>query len=180
MSHSRFLLPISLTLAASGCSDPKCGIGDAAADGLVASSADVTLTFTTLTAGANNDCPDPAAPAGVTSLTIMGTQEGGTGLFTACVPRPDLLDTQRTLGTTLTSEFQVQDVAGMANNCTYSLDRTHVPTGTAQALNLCGNGIDKAGFILTVNGFLSLTRKCGATTDSIAVALDGRVAVLPQ
>jgi len=149
-------------------------------NGLAASSADVTLTFTGLTAGANNDCPDPAAPTGVTSLTIMGTQEGGTGLFTACVPRPDLLGTPATFGTSLTSEFQIQDVAGTANNCTYALDRTHVPTGTAQGLNLCGNGVDKAGFILLVNGFISLTRKCGATTDSIAVGLDGRVAVLPQ
>jgi hypothetical protein len=180
MSHSRFLSSISLALLLAACGDDHCGIGDAPDDGLNASSADVTITYTNLTAGANNDCPASDAPPGVTSLTIMGVQtNGAAGLFTACVPRPDELGTAAPIGTSLTSAFQLVDLSGTdANNCTYELDRTRPPTGTAQGINVCANGTDKTGFILTMHGAVSFIQKCGTMPQTdVAVIIDGRVAV---
>jgi hypothetical protein len=165
-----FLSSIS-ALVASGCSD-DCGPGGAPDFGLNASSSEVTLTYGNLTAGANNDCPDPMAPMGVISVTIAGTQKDGMGLATFCVPRPDLLDTGVNLGT----GFRIIDLNGDAEGCMFSLDPTPV-TGTAKANGICDNGKDSAGFALIVEGFVSLRRVCPTNTDNIQVSLAGTVAV---
>src|SRR3990172_4067888 len=70
MRPSVFLSSIS-ALAAAGCGDDNCGPGSAAAFGLLASSADVTLTYGNLTSGLNHDCPDSPD---VEPLTIEGSQ----------------------------------------------------------------------------------------------------------
>ena len=84
MSRSLFLLAISVA----ACGDDggtTCGPGGAPMDGLTAGNgSDVALVYENLTASANNDCPDPSAPSGVISLTINGSEKGGTGLITFC------------------------------------------------------------------------------------------------
>lgn len=181
MSPSRFLSATSaLVLAAiPGCGDDSCGPQGAPTGGLQVSSVEVALSYENLSGLAGNDCPDPDAPAGVVSISIEGTQEGGGGLITLCVPRPDLLDSgPRTLGTSLSmADVRIFDLQGTADGCTYTLDATRPPTGTAIGLGVCGNGDDAAGFALDLDGAVSLRRTCGATVDTIAVTIKGRVAV---
>lgn len=172
MQRLLFLSSIS-GLLLSACGDDECGPGGAPDVGLVASSADVTLTYGNLTSGANNDCPDPAAPAGVISLTLGGTQMGTTSLVTFCVPRPDLLAD----GVSLGAEFRIIDFNGEADGCTFAFATGSVPTGTARATGLCDNGTNAAGYALTVDGNILLRRTCQTNTDMVAVALSGTVAV---
>ena len=47
----------------------------------------------------------------------------------------------------------------------------------AHADGLCDNGTHDAGWALGLTGNLSLIRTCGMTMDSVAVQLDGLVAV---
>lgn len=185
LSTISVLAPLATLLALGAChDDPTCGTSGAPDSGLTASATDVTLTFGALVGGLNNDCPDPAAPVGVTSLSIAGTQTGGTGLFTICVPRPDNLaagdlslsiDAAGVPGSP--TEVRIVDLTGDASNCTFKFDKTRPPTGTATAEGLCDNGANAAGFALVVDGAISLTRTCGATVDQVSVTLRGRVAV---
>ena len=188
MSRSQSLSKISLVVAAAagvlalpGCSD-DCGPGGAPEVGLVAGSDTVTLTYGHLTASANNDCPAAGAPAGVVSLSIGGTQTDGNGLVTLCVSRPDLLGkTAQRLGPDLsTSEVRLVGLTGIDPACIYAIDTTStapVPTGSVKAAGLCNDGTNAAGFAITLDGFLSLRRTCGANLDSVQVSLRGTVAV---
>jgi hypothetical protein len=178
MWRSLFLSLISIATLG-GCSDDSCGPGDAPKVGLVAGSADVTLTFGNMTSRAGNDCPDASAPAGVVAVSIEGTQSDGTGLITLCVPRPDLLmEGNRSLGHTISSaDIRIIDLHGSSGTCTYALDSSRPPTGTGSGSGVCNNGIDKAGFAIELDGAISLRRTCGATIDTVAVKLTGSVAV---
>ena len=85
------LILVSLAALLPACpSDESCGPSDALGDGLVLSGTGVEIRYHDLVASPNNDCPDASAPAGVVSLTISGTQVGGSDAITFCVPRPDL------------------------------------------------------------------------------------------
>ena len=184
---SRFLSstsPVLVLLAGSlltGCPSDgdTCGPEGAPAEGITASNgSDITLTYGGLSSLSGNDCPDPAAPSGVISLSIEGTQVGGTGLLTLCIPRPDLLKDGRTLGTTGNmGQLRVVDFSAMANGCTFALDSTMPPTGTATGTGVCKNGTDPAGFALAIAGTINLRRTCGATVDTVALTLAGEVAV---
>ena len=187
MSRSRFLsITSSVALGLVACcgnSKPKpdapCGPNGAPAVGLVASSTnpDLTLTYGNLTAGANNDCPDPSAPAGVVSLTISGPQTDGAGLVTMCIGRPDLLPQGLTLGFGTDAGVQLIDFDGSTENgCTYSLVTTP-PTGTVSAGGECDNGAGSAGFSLTVSGTVTLMETCGPSTGTVTAALGGTVAI---
>ena len=185
MSHSRFLSAISLavSLAAPGCGgDDSCGPGNAPDDGLVATGGGATLTYSGLTAGLNGDCPATDAPSGVTSLTIAGTAT--TGFVTLCVSRPDLLAKQsQTVGLDVAGSAppaRLVDLTGSASNCTFKIDRTQPASGSVSSAGLCGNGASTAGFALTVDVTLALTRTCDQTIDSIPVTLRGTVAVAAQ
>lgn len=187
MSPSRFpsstsaawLLAGAGLVAGAGCGDDSCGPGGAPAVGLIADGSGVTLTYGQLTGSLNNDCPDTAAPSGVTSLSIEGTQSDGQGRITLCVGRPDLLAKQTlTLGAnTAGVPVRVIDFAGSANSCMFAIDPAGAPSGNASSSGLCGNGSDAAGFALVLDGSLPLTRTCGATVDKLTVSLHGRVAV---
>jgi hypothetical protein len=183
MSLSRFLLCTSLctglvAASAPGCGDDSCGPGGAPDTGLVASGGGVSVTYGHLSGSPNRDCPDASAPASVISLTIMGTQSDGTGLFTLCIGRPDLLASQSlNLGVDTSSQVRVVDLTASATNCTLAIDRSHPPTGTATSTGMCGNGSDAAGFALSIDASLTYTRTCGSTVDSVPVMLRGRVAV---
>jgi hypothetical protein len=173
-------LAAAAAIGLAGCSDDACGPGGAPASGLVASSDMVTLSYGGLSGLLGNDCPDPAAPEGVISLSIEGRQtDDPLGLITFCVPRPDLLmEGERTLGTaTSNADVRIIDLQGNAGGCAFRLDSTRLPTGGAQASGVCDNGDSPDGFALSVDGALSLLRTCGGTTDTVAVTLRGRVAV---
>ena len=172
-------LAAAAALGSTGCSD-ACGPDGAPRDGLLASSDLVTLSYGGLSGLVGNDCPDPAAPAGVISLSIEGRQtDDPAGLVTLCIPRPDLLmEGDRALGTTLSNaDVRIIDLRGNANGCSFVLDTTRQPTGAAQATGVCDNGDSPDGFALAVDGAVSLRRTCGATTDTVDVTLRGRVAV---
>ncbi len=188
MSHSRFrsvtrlalLAALAAAPLAAGCGgDDSCGPGSAPASGLTAGGNSVTLTYGQLTAGLNNDCPASGAPSGVVSMTIFGTQTGGSGSIALCVSRPDLLaGGSQALGPDAAgTEVRIIDLSGEATSCDYTVDRAKPITGTATSKGMCGNGNDPAGFALTLNGALSFTRTCGATVDSIQVTLGGTAAI---
>lgn len=181
MWRSPFLSSTSLVLllsGAAGCSDDNCGPMGAPPDGLIASSVDVTLTFGMMTSRAGSDCPDPATPD-IIAVTVEGRQTDGSGFITLCIPRPDLLEMgNRTLGhTTSNADIRIIDLDGAANNCTYKIDKTRIPTGKGAGLGVCDNGTNSAGFALDLDGAISLTRTCGATIDTIGVKLVGKFAV---
>jgi hypothetical protein len=191
MSRSRFRSATSCALqigtacalALAGCSDdPTCGAGNAPDTGLVASGSGVTLTYGNLRSTVGNDCPSPGAPAGVISLTIESSQTDGTGLFTLCVGRPDLLaDDAQSLGCDLPGiAARIIDFTGTAGGCSFVFDDEAPVTGDATSTGLCGNGDDPAGFALTVGGSATVIRTCGTTVDSVVVNLSGRVAVRPS
>ena len=177
--RSLFLSSTSLFLVA-GCpsDDESCGPESAPATIAATNGTDITLTYSGLSSLSGNDCPDPAAPSGVVSLSIEGTQMGGTGRLTFCIPRPDLLKDGRTLGTTGNmGQLRVIDFTGMANSCTFALDSTMPPTGTGTGTGVCKNGTDAAGFALALSGTVNLKRTCGATVDTVSLMLAGNVAV---
>ena len=191
MSHSRIRSVISAALVSfvGACGDDSsCGIGGAPVDGITASNVDVQFVFTAFTAGPNHDCPVPDAPAGVESLTIQSMQENGTGLFTACVPRPDLFTAEQAIGTTMTAAFSLVDLSGIATNgCKYTIDRSIPPTGMANADGICNAGTNKAGFALNLDGAVSIKQitpqpaTCTApSSTTFAVTLKGRTAVTAQ
>jgi hypothetical protein len=173
MLRSLFLLITSLGVV--GCGDDSCGPGDAPDTGLLASSADVTLNFGNIEAGRNNDCVDPAAPEGVISLTLQGTQVGGTGRITLCVGRPDLWETQALpLGGT---SIQIVDLRGDADGCTYDYEPSRPPTGSIATKGMCDAGQGADGFEMIANGIVSFNRVCPTVTDTISVSFAGTVAV---
>lgn len=178
-SASRFLLAISLAFLVA-CDDddaPACGPGDAPAE-LAASGGGETLTYSMFEGGPNNDCPDPAAPEGVTALSISGKQVGGTGFFTLCIGRPDKLDGELALGINMNGNaVRIVDSGGDAAGCTFDVDSATPPTGTAIATGLCDNGANPAGFALTVDGTYSVERTCGAAVDTVTMTVNGTVAV---
>lgn len=179
MQRSLCLSLISAALAASGCSDDACGPGGASSTGLTASSADVTLAYGGLTFLAGNDCPDPDVFPDIISLSLEGFQTGGAGRITLCVPRPDrLMSGNRTLGDSMSmADVRIIDLNGDVGGCAYTFDDARPPTGTATATGVCANGTDPAGFALALDGVVSLTRTCGAVSDTIEVTLAGEVAV---
>lgn len=158
----------------------SCGPGDAPAAGLVASGGAAALTYGQFTGGLNNDCPASGAPTGVVSLTISGrqTDTGGGGFATLCVGRPDLLATQPLgVGLDAAAAVRVFELNGQANGCTFTVDRSQPPGGTASASGLCDSGRNAAGFALVLDATLTLTRTCGGAVDSVPITLRGRVAV---
>ncbi len=163
------------------CSDP-CGPGSAAPNGLRATTVDGSLNvaYAAMTAGANNDCPDPAMPPGegVISLTIAGNEEGAVAPIVFCVPRPDKLQNG---ALNIGQDFQVIDVMAQANGCAYTVVRPVDATGTASVSGMCDNGVNKAGFALTVDGVVTLLKRCTGMPDAnVSVTLRGTIAVAPQ
>jgi hypothetical protein len=114
------------------------------------------------------------APSGVISLTVDGTQTDAAAIITLCIPRPDLLaKADQPLG----SAVKIIDWNGDKDGCTFALEPSRVVTGNAHAVGMCDNGKSDAGWALGLSGNISLRRTCATTTDTIAVELDGLVAV---
>ena len=168
----------SLALGGAACSDAaSCG-QSGSNFGLAVSSDQVSLIYGGFASGANNDCPDATAPAGVVSLTVTGTQSDSLGgLVTLCIPRPDRLANEGALGTAI----KIIDLTGTDTAaCTYTYDSFHPPTGTVKGVGVCSNGTDPAGYGLVFDGFIGLKRTCAGTTDSVSVGMTGAVAVTVQ
>lgn len=170
------MTPIALgltALVATGCDDDKtCGPGDAPFYGLVASGAGVEITYGSLRSGRNHDCTPTDAPEGVISLTLEGTQMNAARVIAFCVPRPDLLDE----GVVMGDGFRIPTLYGEAGGCTFELQGA-VPTGTARATGICEDGVDPAGYALTLDGSVELERTCGSVTDVVSFDLTGTVSV---
>lgn len=181
MSRSPYLSSISVALLATGAAccgggGETCGPGAAAANGTELAGTGVDVRYTMLKALVNNDCPDPAAPSGVISVTISGTQEGTAFPLTLCIPRPDLLASQPlALGT----DVKIVDLsADLGAGCTLARATSQAPTGTVTATGLCNNGKDPAGFALTFDSdVVPMKRTCGAQVDVLNLALTGTAAV---
>jgi hypothetical protein len=169
-------------LAACNGDEDTCGPGDAPSDGITITGPNVALTYDEFDFGQNNDCPEAGAPSGVISVTIHASQVGGALPLTFCFGRPDLLaEGPLDLGQDDPGvEFRVVDASGMDASCTYEIDTTAPITGTASTEGLCNNGAGPDGFALILDGDLTLKRTCGATMDTVAVSIAGRVAVVPQ
>jgi hypothetical protein len=172
----RALLLLAALAVLPACpTDESCGPSDAVGDGLVLAGSGVNIRYHDLHAGANNDCPDAAAPEGVVSLTIAGIQVGGSDGITFCVPRPDLLADPLPLGTGI----EIVDIGAAADGCTYVRNTVQAPGGTANAEGICMNGTDPAGFAFVVNGQVSVDRTCnGNPTETLRLDLTGVVSVV--
>jgi hypothetical protein len=176
MSRLLFLSSTScLFLAASGCSDDACGPPSGSQDaGLLASSADVVLNYGFITSGPNNDCGELPPSSGIVSLTLEGTQVDGPGRLTLCIRRPDIISKEPVaLGTGVL----IIDLDGTVGDCTYEYEAAAPVTGNVSTEGMCDNGKSDAGYLLKVDGFLSLRRMCPTMNDTIAVDFSGDVAI---
>jgi len=173
MWRSAFLSITSLVACSDG-SPATCGAGSAAPSIDVVADT-VTLSYDSLQSGANNDCPAPMAPSGVVSMTIL-LPPGSATQFTLCIGRPDKLGDGLPLGTGV----KVIDVIGSGGGCTFVQDASSAPTGTAKSSGLCKNGLDPAGFGLTIDGTIPLSRTCSGVTDTVVATVSGTVAIFPQ
>lgn len=176
MQRSLFLSSTSLLFVlTAGCGDDECGPPSGTQDaGLLASSADVILNYGNITSGPNNDCGELDPQTGIVSLTLEGTQVDGPGRLTLCIRRPDKLQEGPVpLGT----GALIIDLDGMVGDCTYAFEAARPVTGEVTAEGLCDYGQNAAGYALTVDGALSLTRMCPTMNDTIAVTFAGTVAI---
>lgn len=176
------LVAAALALVAAGCSDDAaCGPGAAGAT-LTMTIGGETVTYGGFTSSVNNDCT--IAAAGVISVSVHGTQVGGTGSLTLCLPRPDLLGADPVpfaptrLPPAADDRVQLIDAsATLAAGCSVVREPTSVPSGTTTFTGYCAGGTDPGGYALTLAGAAGLRRTCGATTDNVAGTLAGTVAV---
>ena len=168
-----------------GCSDDAtdddCGPAGAPAAGLTLTVAGETVTYGAFSASVNNDCT--IAGAGVISVSVHGTQTGGSAAFTFCLPRPDLLGAgpvalvpSRVPPMETDRAMVIDSSATLAGGCTVEKDFTQEPAGTATFLGYCDGGNHAAGYALEVTGTVPLRRTCGANTDAVVGTLAGRVA----
>lgn len=184
------LLPALLlavgALAATGCSDDAtCGPGAAGAAGLTLTVGAETVTYGGFTASVNNDCT--IAGSGVISVSVHGTQVGGTAALTLCLPRPDLLGADPVplapsrVPPQADDRVQVIDAsATLAAGCTAAIDPTLAPAGTAGFTGYCADGADPAGYALALTGTVPVRVTCPAGTTAMTATLGGAAAVAPQ
>ena len=162
-------------VVATGCGPgATCGTDKAPTYGLMVTGTAVSLTYGAFTASANNDCPAAGAPAGVVSLTIVGMEMTGGGLFTMCVQRPDLLATEEQM---IGTPVQIIDFTGTQSDCNYELDPATFPSGSAKGIDECDNGTDKNGFAMEISGSATLIQECNGTSNNVMVTLSGTTAI---
>ncbi len=165
-----------------------CGTGDAPAAAITVTGGGRSRSFGAFIAAANNDCPAADSPTGLVSVTVFGAQvEAGAAFVTLCLPRPDLLHDGDTFAlepdsqpVAAGSRVQLIDVQSeFDDGCRRTLPRD--VTGTARFEGVCGDGVDPAGFALTLDGGATVDETCpGLPTVAVAVTISGRVAVRPR
>jgi hypothetical protein len=184
-------LAIVLLLAAAacvaGCSDDdgNCGPGSAPAAGATLTVGGETVTYGGFSASVNNDCTISAS--GVISVTVHGSQTGGSSALTLCLPRPDLLSAEavplvpsRVPPMDGDRAQLIDSTAMLMGGCTVQKDTTMQPSGTAKFLGYCDGGENAAGYAIELSGTVPLVRTCGATVDNVTGTLGGTVAVTVQ
>lgn len=186
-SSTDVALVVVLSAALAGCSDDgtSCGPGDAPADGITLTVGGETVTYGSFTASVNNDCTDFAS--GVISVSIHGSQIGGTGALTLCLPRPDLIGAEAVpfsptrLPPAAGDRLQLVDAsATLAGGCTVARDAAATPAASATFTGYCGGGADPAGYALGLDGAVNLMRTCPGGGDAVTAAVAGAAAVTVQ
>ena len=177
----------ALALALAACSDdggPSCGPGPAPVAGITVIVGGETVTYGGFAASVNNDCTIQGS--GVISVSVHGTQVGGTGALTLCLPRPDLLGADAVpfaptrLPPDAADRVQLVDLsATLAAGCTIARDPAGVPAATAAFAGYCAGGTDPAGYALTLAGTVGVKKTCAGGTTDAAGAVAGTVAVTP-
>lgn len=132
------------------------------------------MMYGNLSAAPSNDCPDPSAPPGVSSLTISGIQTDGNGAVSICVSRPDRID--HTLET-LDAYVHLIGLTGTVGQCSLALDPAVAPVGVVNSTGVCDNGAAHVGFMLVIYSRVSMTRTCASVTDTLSAMFAGSVAV---
>ncbi len=191
MPRSPFPSRTELTLVAAalaalsvGCpgDDDSCGPGGAPAAGITLTVGGETITYGEFTASVNNDCT--ISGSGVISVSVHGSQTGGSQALTLCLPRPDLLGVEPVLLVPsrvppLADDraMVIDSSAALAAGCTVQKDVTMAPSGTARFVGYCDSGAHPSGYALELTGTVPLVRTCGATMDNVIGTLAGTVAV---
>ena len=181
-SSTSVVLGLLLLAGCPGDDDGTCGPGGAPASGLTMTVDGETVTYGAFTASVNNDCTIQGA--GVISVSVHGSQDGGGSAFTLCLPRPDLLGAEPVALVPSRvppmdgDRAMVIDASGaLAGGCTVQKDAAGVPSGTATFLGYCSGGEDPAGYAIEVSGTIPLVKTCGADVTNVSGTLGGRVAV---
>jgi len=181
------LVGLALVLAGAtalaGCGDDdSCGPGSAPAAGITLTVGGETVTYGGFTASENNDCTINGS--GVISVSVHGSQTGGSQALTLCLPRPDLLGADAvplvpSRPTPMADDraMVIDSSAALAAGCTVQKDTTMTPSGTARFVGYCDGGANAAGYALELTGTVPLVRTCGATVDNVSGTLAGTVAV---
>ena len=185
-SPTELLIALSAAAALAGCSDDdSCGPGSAPAAGVTLTVGGETVTYGGFTASENNDCT--VQGSGVISVSVHGSQTGGSQALTLCLPRPDLLGAEAVAlvpsrPTPLADDraMVIDSSASLAGGCTVMKDVTMMPSGTARFIGYCDGGTNAAGSALELTGTVPLVRTCGATMDNVTGTLAGTVAVTIQ
>lgn len=171
-----------------GGDDAACGPGDPAMyegiTGAALSGDPVTIAWEGFTSGPNNDCtPDDG---GATSLTIQGTQPESGFAITFCVPRPDTIGGDPVALVYASEEHpgpvEVVDMSAMLDgDCILTKDPDTAPSGTVTFIGLCGDGIDPAGYAISVDANVAGLMACaGGAPEAVTITLSGATAVVAQ
>jgi hypothetical protein len=183
-SRTELLLVVAGAAAYAGCSsdDDSCGPGGAPAAGITLTVGGEAVTYGAFTAGINNDCTINGS--GVISVSVHGSQTGGSSPLTLCLPRPDLLGAEavplvpsRVPPMADDRAMVIDSSAALAGGCTVQKDLAMPPSGTARFLGYCDGGTNAAGYALELTGTVPLVRTCGAMVDNVTGMLSGTVAV---
>jgi hypothetical protein len=167
--------------ASLGCGDDggghSCGPGSASPTGLaMTATVGSDFTFGSLMEGANNDCTPTGS--GVISVTIQGTQVGGTGFVALCVPRPNEFGDPLAVGSDDKPDEPPVILVSLAvstpDGCFYNLPPGMQVSGTAHAVGLCDDGAGSAGFALVIDATTALT---GSGSDAAGSACVGQTNV---
>jgi hypothetical protein len=150
-------LILVLLAALAGCGgDDDCGPGETADDTRLELDGE-TLGYGGFLASANNDCN----PETLTSLTIVGVQDGGEREIVFCLPSPDLVESGTPIALDDEAMILFVDLFGEdEGGCTLALDRSTPPTGSVTFTGLCGDGVDPAGFAIELDATVELVRTC--------------------
>jgi hypothetical protein len=196
MLRSSSLSSTSLLVLLAGCPSgddpPFCGTvgGD---ETIEVASDERSVRFGLVTAGANNDCPAPAPPDGLISVTVFAEQvePAGAAVLTFCLPRPDLLegdeggvtvpllpDTQPAGEGDRVHLIDVQ--AAHPDGCRWEGAVGAVPSGTVTFRGLCGDAVDEGAWDLTIDAEVDVTETCEGEPDvDVAVTIEGTATVTP-
>mgnify|MGYP001765286597 CR=1 FL=1 len=166
-----------LALCNTNCSGPSCGPDDEPTSvGFTIDAA--RIDYQTFTAGANNDCPAPDAPAGVVSLSIHAQQTGSGRPLTLCIPRPDLLESNRVLD--VATMVDVVDVSAIDAACVYTLAPGTTSGGSIQVEGMCDDGTHPDGFRLTMDLAVQVRRDCAGTITTESAMVTGSASVAAE